>query len=103
MTYLLDATGVGSLAAASAGVSILVATLAFTMAGMAFAAARKRGNRGLRLVAISFAVFGVKNLFSAVNVSTHLVEHDMIELILSLFDLVILGLLFTPFLLRKRG
>lgn len=103
MVYLLDTAGAPGLASVSAGVSILVATLAFTMAGMGFAAAAKRGNRSLRVVALSFAVFGVKNVFSAINVSTHLVAHDMIELVLSLFDLVILVLLFAPFLLRKRG
>lgn len=103
MIVLLDVAGATPLASVSAAVSILVATLAFVMAGMGFAAAAKRGNRALRIVALSFAVFGVKNVFSAVNVSTHLVEHDMIELVLSLFDLVILALLFTPFILRKRG
>lgn len=91
------------LATASAGTSVLVALLAFVLAGIAFAAMRRRGNPALKWVAIAFLLFGVKNLFSAVNVLTHIVQHDGIELVLSLFDLLLLLLLFMPFLRRRRA
>lgn len=93
----------GGLAGLSAATSLVVALLAALFAALALGALRRRGNRALAWVAAAFAVFAVKNVFSAVNVSTHVVEHDAIELVLSLFDLVILGLLFTPFILRKRS
>lgn len=87
----------------SAATSLLVALLAALFAALALGALRRRGNRALAWVAAAFGVFAVKNVFSAVNVGTHVVEHDLIELVLSLFDLVILLLLFTPLVLRKRG
>ena len=93
----------GGIAGLSAATSLVVALLAALLAALALGALRKRGNRALGWVAAAFGVFAVKNVFSAVNVSTHLVEHDVIELVLSLFDLAILALLFTPFVLRKRS
>ena len=92
-----------ALATASAGTSILVALLAFVLAGIAFGAMRRRGNPALKWVAIAFLLFGVKNAFSALNVLTHLVKHDAIELVLSLFDLMLLLLLLLPFLRRRRA
>lgn len=104
MLVLADTTGVAEgLAGASTATSMLVALLAATFSGLALSAMRKRGNRSLVWVAAAFALFAAKNVFSAVNVSTHLVEHDTIELVLSLSDLAILLLLFTPFILRKRS
>lgn len=87
----------------SVGVSALVAVLAFVLAGLAFRAAARRANPALRLVAIAFVVFGAKNAFSAYNVLTHVVPHDAIELVLSLFDLGLLLLLFAPLALRRRS
>jgi hypothetical protein len=55
------------------------------------------------MVALAFVVFGLKNVFSAYNVLTHTVPHDAIELVLSLFDLVLLVLLFAPLVLRRRS
>lgn len=86
----------------SAAVSSIVAALALVMAVVAFRAARRRGNRGLNLVGAAFLVFAAKNVFSATNVLTHLVPHDTIELVLSLFDLALLLMLFAPFLARRR-
>lgn len=87
----------------SAGASILVALLALALAGLAVASVRKRGNLALRFVAAAFIVFAVKNAFSAYNVVYHQVPHDAIELMLSLFDLVLLVLLFMPLLVRRRS
>lgn len=103
MTVLNDPTAsMEGLAGVSAAVSILVALLAGLFAGLALAARRKRPNPALAYVAAAFGVFGLKNAFSAVNVTTHVVPHDGIELILSLCDLAILAILFTPFVRRKR-
>ncbi len=87
----------------SSGISLLVAVLAFGMAVIAYRAAARRKNPALRMVATAFVLFGLKNVFSAVNVLTHIVEHDAIELVLSLFDLSLLLLLFLPLFMRKRG
>lgn len=103
---MLAAAGTGvaeGLAGISAATSILVALLAALFAALALGAWRKRRNPALGWVTAAFAIFAAKNVFSAVNVSTHLVEHDLIELILSLFDLAILAMLFTPFVFRRRG
>ena len=104
MLVLADTGGVAEgLAGVSAATSLLVALLASIFAALAFGAMRKRGNRALGWVASAFVLFAAKNVFSAVNVSTHLVEHDLIELALSVFDLAILLLLFAPFMRRKRS
>jgi hypothetical protein len=87
----------------SAGISLVVAALALVMAIVAFRAGARRRNRALHVVGAAFVVFTAKNIFSAVNVLTHLVPHDSIELVLSLFDLVLLLMLFAPFLRRRRS
>ena len=103
MLFLAQAHESPALTPTSVAVSALVALLALFLAGLAFSAARKRSNRALYLVAAAFVVFAIKNAFSAYNVQTHVVPHDEIELILSLFDLVLLVLLFAPLALRRRG
>lgn len=103
MLFLAQAHESPALTPYSAGVSIVVAILALLMAGLALRAARRRANRGLHLVAVAFLVFAAKNAFSAYNVATHIVPHDAIELVLSLFDLALLLLLFAPLALRRRG
>ena len=90
-------------ASMSSAISLLVALLAFILAILALLARRRRGNPGLLWVALAFILFGVKNVFSGVMVTTHIVQHDDIELILSFGDLLILGLLFMPLFMRRRG
>lgn len=102
MVVLLD-TDSPALAPYSAGVSGLVALLALVFAAIAWRASARRSNRALRLVAAAFLLFAAKNAFSAYNVVTHFVPHDEIELILSLFDLVLLVLLFAPLFWRKKS
>lgn len=101
MLFLAQAHENAAIAPASVAVSALVAILALALAAVAFAAARRRGNGALRIVATAFVVFAAKNVFSAFNVARHVVPHDTIELVLSLFDLVLLLLLFAPFMRRK--
>lgn len=102
MVLLVEETS-PALTPVSVATSVLVALLAFVLAGMALGAMRKRGNPSLKWVALAFAVFGVKNVFSAVNVASHVVPHDAIELVLSLFDLALLVLLLIPLLRRRRA
>lgn len=92
----------GLLDTGSATVSGVVSLLAIAFAIVAFRAAKRRNNTALRIVGLAFVLFAGKNLFSAVNVLTHAVPHDAIELFLSLTDLVIMLLLFWP-LLRRRA
>lgn len=82
---------------------VVVFLLAFTLAILGWRAARRKGNPGLRLVALAFALFSLKGLFTALNVQTHWVPHDAIELVLSGFDLALLALLIAPFLARRRS
>lgn len=103
MLFLAQATHESvALTPYSIAVSGLVALLAFVLASLAFRAASRRANKGLHMVALAFVVFGLKNVFSAYNVLTHTIPHDAIELVLSLFDLVLLILLFMPLVLRRR-
>lgn len=88
---------------ASSATSLLVMLLAIVLAVMALRAARMRSTPTLRWVAAAFGVFALKNAFSAFNVWTHAVQHDAIELVLSILDLVLLVLLFAPLVLRRRS
>lgn len=92
-----------ALTVASSGTSVVVMLLAAGLSVVAFRAARLRKTPSLRWVGVAFAVFAVKNGFSAFNVWTHTVPHDAIELVLSVFDLVLLMLLLAPLVLRRRG
>lgn len=103
MLVLADGAVDVGVAPYSATTSVLVALLASLFAAAAFLARRRKGNRSLLWVGLAFVVFAIKNLFSAYNVVTHVVRHDDIELGLSLFDLVIMLLLFVPLIFRKRG
>lgn len=86
----------------STSTSSIVALLAFVLSALALRAARRRANPRLKWVAGAFFVFGLKNVFSAFNVATHDVPHDAIELALSVFDLVIILMLFVPLFVRRR-
>lgn len=82
---------------------VVVFALAAVLAGIAWRASKRRANPGLRVVAFAFALFSLKGLFTAINVQTHWIPHDAIELVLSGFDLALLALLFVPFLARRRA
>lgn len=89
-------------ALASSVVASVVAVLAVVFAWIAFGSARKTSRPALRVVGWAFVIFALKNAFVAYNVWTHLVPHDGIELLLSVADLVLLGLLLSP-LMSRRG
>jgi hypothetical protein len=52
---------------------------------------------------VAFLVFAIKSVFVGANVQTHTVQHDAIEFVSALFDLVIIVLLFLPFVTNGRG
>lgn len=100
---VLAQAGHDGVSVASSGTGLVVMLLAGILSFLAFRAARVRRTQSLRWVGAAFAVFAMKNAFSAFNVWTHAVPHDAIELALSLFDLALLVLLLAPLALRKRG
>ncbi len=80
-------------------VFVAVAMLALTALG---AAAYRRDRRSFVLfIALAFAAFFVKGTILAVGFWFHLGAPELYELLGSLFDLVIAGLLIAPFLMRK--
>lgn len=88
---------------AAVALGVVVFVLAAVLAGLAWRAAARRSNPSLRIVSLAFGLFSLKGLFTALNVQTHWIPHDAIELVLSGFDLALLALLFLPFLARRRG
>lgn len=82
--------------------SALVAVLAGAMAYLGFRSFRKTRNPRLVFVAVAFLVFAIKSVFVGANVQTHLVPHDSIEFVSALFDVIIVVLLFLPFVLNRQ-
>lgn len=78
---------------------VAVAMLILTLLG---ASAYRRDRRMFVLfIALAFAIFFVKSTILAVGFWFHLGAPELYELLGSLFDLVIAGLLMAPFLMRK--
>lgn len=82
--------------------SLVVALVAATMAYLGWRSYRNTGNWKLVFVVLAFVVFVLRSLFTAYNVKTHTVPHDSIEFVGSLFDVLIVLLLFVPFFLPPR-
>jgi len=78
---------------------VAVVSLALTV--LAFLAWRRTGNRKLLLVTLAFGLFFVKGVLTAVSLFYEIIGHETLELVDSGFDLVILVLLISPFLLRR--
>lgn len=83
--------------------SAIVALLASVMAYLGFRSYAKTRNPRLVFVAVAFLVFAVKSVFVGANVQTHIVQHDAIEFVSALFDVVIVVLLFLPFAVNRRA
>lgn len=83
--------------------SAIVALLASVMAYLGFRSFSKTRNHRLVFVAVAFLVFAIKSIFIGANVRTHLVPHDTIEFVGALFDLVIVVLIFLPFVMTRRA
>jgi len=81
----------------------IVALLAIVFAAVAVRAASARRNGALIWVALAFFVFALKQVFTSIVVVTDYVPHDIIELVLTVSDLLIMLFLFAPFLRRRRA
>jgi hypothetical protein len=80
--------------------SLVVALLAGLMAYWGYRSYRATENLRLLFVVLAFVVFVLKSLFIAYNVRSHAVAHDAIEFVGAMFDLIIVLLLFVPFVAR---
>jgi hypothetical protein len=78
---------------------VAVAMLVLTLLGTA--AYRKDRRTFLLFVTLAFAVFLVKSAILVVGFWLHLGAPELYELVGSLFDLAIAGLLLGPFFIRK--
>lgn len=82
--------------------SALAASLGVVFAFLAWRARSRGGHKRLLWIAGAFTLFAAKNAFSAASVMTEIVPHDMIELVLSGCDVVLMVLMFLPFLTVRR-
>lgn len=78
----------------------LVAIVSYTLMVLTWIAANRTGHTRIRFVSAAFGVHGVKSTFIAIALLTQLVEHELLEMIEALFDLVMVTLLAIPFWAR---
>lgn len=78
----------------------LVALITGIMAYLGYRSYQATGNHRLMFVVIAFMTFMIRSLFVAYSVQTHTIPHDAIEFVSALFDLVIVLLLFVPFVMK---
>lgn len=81
-------------------VVLVVALIALALAVTAFRASARSGNVRLRFVGAAFSTLAFKGLLVAYSLQTGFIGHEHLELVSSLFDLAVVGLLVYP-LLRK--
>ncbi|MBW3582893.1 MAG: hypothetical protein KY455_07325 [Euryarchaeota archaeon] len=84
--------------------STIVAALAIVMGWLSLRSYHATGNVRILFVAVAFAVFILKALFVVTNelADPHFVDHHVALYISGLFDVVIVLLLFVPFVARGR-
>lgn len=83
--------------------SLLVAAITAYMAYRVLRSYRATDDMRMLFVFMAFLVFSLKSIFIAITVvPPHVVKHDSIEAVGALFDAVIVGLLFVPFIVRSR-
>jgi hypothetical protein len=89
MSHLAATLSLAAVAAVSAVLFIL-----------AVRAATRTGERPLWFVAAAFGLFAVKGALTAWALSTDAIRHETLEIAGGAFDLAIVVLLITPFLVR---
>lgn len=78
--------------------SLLVAALAGYMAYRVLRSYRMTSDLRLLFVVMAFLVFVLKSIFIAITVTPpHVVRHDTIEAVGALLDVIVVALLFIPF------
>ena len=79
-------------------VILVVSAISIGLGILASRAVARTGNRKLWFLAAAFGVMALKGLLVAYALIAHAVAHQHLELISSLFDLVIVTLLVLPLL-----
>lgn len=78
-----------------------VAVLCGLIAGAAWRAMVRTGNRNIGLVVGAFVLLSAKNLVKAIELAAGQTETVLGELVFSLVDLVAVGMIAAPLFLRK--
>jgi hypothetical protein len=79
----------------------LVTVFALTITIISFLSYRKSGNRKVLIVACTFSLFFIKGLVLSIGLLREQVDWSQMVLYSSIFDLLILGLLFVAIIIRK--
>ena len=85
-------------AAVNAG---LVAVLCGIIAGAAWRALLRTGNRAIGYVTVAFVLLSLKNLVKALRLAAGTPESSALEFTFSLFDLVAVALIAWPLVLHR--
>jgi len=80
----------------------MVAGAMVFLGSMAIRAWRRSQNRILLFVAGAFGVFAIKELVTAYGLWKGVPGHEDLELLVTVMDVVIAGLLIAPFVFRPR-
>jgi hypothetical protein len=75
---------------------IVVSIVSLVMAAIAVRSLRRTGNRRLAYVASAFATFAVKGVVVAWALQSSTIQHEHLEVVSALFDLVTIVLLVIP-------
>ncbi len=80
--------------------SAIVALIAFAMAYLSWKSYRRTNNPRLVFPLLAFLVFGVKSIFVVANelADPHPVPHDSVLFVAGLFDVLVVAMLFIPFI-----
>lgn len=79
----------------------VVGLAALTLFAVTLLAQRRSGNPRLTFVSLAFLAFSVKSGFVAAVLMNGWLVHEHLEVVQSLFDLAIIGLLFVPLFVRR--
>lgn len=77
-------------------VILIVAVIALFLTTMAYRSVRRSGNKRLLFVTGAFGLLAIRGFLVAYSMPSHFIEHGMLELVSSIFDLAIVVLLALP-------
>ena len=78
-----------------------VALISFAIAIMLWVASNRVGNPKIRWVSAGFFVMGGKSVLIAAAISFGFLQHELVELVDAVFDLLVVVLVAAPFLMRN--
>ena len=82
-------------------VLIIVSIVSLALSAILWIASNRVGNPKIRWVSMGFFVMGLKSVVIAAVIAFSLLEHELIELVDGLFDLLAVVLVGAPFLMRE--